>query len=423
MGLTALCLVAGAGPACAEPSYDLSGFGTLGGALSDQDFIYQRYIDDQGTLNRDSVIGLQLDVQLDDAWAITLQAKGAPSSHDDDAWEPTLTWAFVSWRPTNDWLLRAGRLRVPLLLYSASNDVGTTFDFARLPAEAYSVTPNPDINGVSFGKTWLSETQEWTLEGYLGRAHGDWRLYLRDGFPPELSEGALFQGFDINQGGLVLSLRTDKSYWRLGLHRGEAQPDHGAKASNYPFVSIAPGLGYYQTLPFLPGPGLPTVDTIVTDALTLGAEVELTRNIRLVGEFVRRKIDNATLGQDTTAGYLAVLRPTGKWTPYAYWAGMRSTQSALDLYAATNDSRVPAYFPSAAEINASQVLGADLLSAFDQQSFAIGTSYSPTPTSKVKAEWKYVRTGEVSSFVDAPSGEDSGGRQLNVFSLSYSVLF
>ncbi len=423
-GLLALAVIAvGAGQTSAEISHDLSGFGTLGGAVSDQDFTYQRFIHDGGTINRDSVIGVQLDTRLGDAWGLTLQAKAAPSSHSDNAWEPTLNWAFISWRPTNDWLLRAGRLRLPLLLYSANSDVGTTFDFARLPAEVYSVTPIADVNGLSFAKTWLFDIWEWTLEGYLGMAHSDWRLYLRDGLGSQVPAGAIYQGIDLRLAGLTFSGRNSGHYWRIGLHRAESEQDAGATPTGYHYVALAPGVGYYQTLPQLPGPGIPSVDTAVGHVLTLGAEIELPHDLRLIGEFARRRLENATSGADTTAGYVALLGQAGKWTPYAYWSGIRSSDESLDLYEAMNDHRVPAFLPSASLINASQILGADALSAFDQQSLAIGTAYSLTPTSKLKGEWMHVRTGRVSSFVDAPMGEDSGGRQLNIFSLSYSFMF
>ncbi|MBK1720855.1 hypothetical protein [Thiocystis violacea] len=418
-----LALSLGAKPAGGEINYDLSGFGTLGGAISDQDFIYQRYIDDEGTINPDTLLGIQLDTKLNDAWGITLQVKGAPSNHSDTTWEPTLTWAFLSWRPTNDWLLRAGRLRLPLLLYSANNDVGATFDFARLPTEVYSVTPTPDVTGLSFSKTWLTDAREWTLEGYLGMAHTDWRFYLRDGFEPLLQAGSLYQGLDMALGGLVLSLRLDKSYWRLGIHHAAAQLDYGEVYTGYPYVEIAPGIGYYQTFEELPGPGVQTTGTVGINLLTLGTEIELPFQTRFVGEYVRRQFENADIGPDVNAGYLALLRPVGRLTPYVYWAGIRTTDDALNLFEATNGTRVPAYIPSADFINAAQIAGADFLAAQDQQSFAVGASYSPTPTSKIKAEWMHVRTGAVSSFVDAPAGEESGGRQLNVFSLSYSFMF
>ena len=410
-------------PTHAAPEVDVSGFGTLGAAGSDQDFIYQRYIDDGGTLNRDSLAGIQLDARLTDAWGLTLQAKAAPSLDSDTAWEPTLSWAFLSWRPTNDLLLRVGKLRVPLMLYSANSDVGTTFDFARLPTEVYSLSPTSDVTGLSLGKTWLDGEREWTLEGYLGTAHTYWRFYARTGMEPDFPAGTLYEGADLNLGGLVLSMRDGENTWRVGVHRADASIDYGAIPTTYPFVSVAQGIGYYQVTDSMPGPGITTVDTLVNYVFTLGAEIALPDDFRLVGELVRRRITNATLGPDTTSGYLALLKRVGRWTPYIYWAGIRSQEKPLDLYDALNSNRMPDVITGAAEINASQQLGADILNAYDQQSVAIGTSYSLSPTSKIKAEWMYTRTGLVSSFVDAPSGEDSDGRQINVFSLSYSFTF
>lgn len=60
---------------------------------------------------------------------------------------------------------------------------------------------------------------------------------------------------------------------------------------------------------------------------------------------------------------------------------------------------------------------------FDQHSWAIGTSYALSPTSKIKAEWMRVRIGEVSSLVDAPPGSNIRNQNINVFSLSYSMVF
>jgi hypothetical protein len=39
---------------------NFSGFGTLGYARTDQPYVYQRYMDEDGTLARDSVLGLQM---------------------------------------------------------------------------------------------------------------------------------------------------------------------------------------------------------------------------------------------------------------------------------------------------------------------------------------------------------------------------
>lgn len=77
---------------------------------------------------------------------------------------------------------------------------------------------------------------------------------------------------------------------------------------------------------------------------------------------------------------------------------------------------IPAY-------RAYQRMVADILSPYDQSTAAFGTSFWVTPKSVIKAEWSRVNTGVVSSFVDAPVGGESGHRQIDVFSLSYSFTF
>lgn len=401
----------------------LSGFATLGGAISDQDVVYQTHIDDRGTLDRDSLLGIQLDAQLAPGWGLTIQGKAAPSDHREDGWDPQLSWAFLSWRPSNDLLLRAGKLRIPLMLYSANSDVGMTFDFARLPYEVYSLAPTADVTGASLSWNWLDGERDWTLDGYLGYAHTDWRIYLRDGLPPEEPPGAVYRGADITIGGVVLTLHERDNDWRIGLHRGMVHLGNGSLGTDFPYVALGPGIGYYQVLPAMPGPGTSSVDSAITNVVTAGADIALPRGWRMIGEYVRRDMPEITTGTNTNAAYLALLRSLGRWTPYVYVAGIRSEQKALDRYQALNRNRVPATVPDAATINASQRLGADQISAYDQYSWAIGGSYKITHFAKLKAEWLHVRSGRVSSVIDAPTGEDSGDREVNVFSLSLSAAF
>ena len=89
----------------------VSGFGTLGYAISDKPYSYQRYIDEQGTFDRDSRLAVQVDAALSRRWSATAQLKFAPDEDSDSRWAPRLSWGFLSWRPDDDWLLRVGKLR------------------------------------------------------------------------------------------------------------------------------------------------------------------------------------------------------------------------------------------------------------------------------------------------------------------------
>ncbi|MCH2219882.1 MAG: hypothetical protein MK097_06095, partial [Dechloromonas sp.] len=136
-GVIAFAFVAYAVPAMAV-DLTWSGFGTLGYAQSDQPVNYQRFIDEKGTFKRDSIFGVQGDARFSQQWGATVQAKAAPSDHYDTQWQASVAWAFVSWRPSDDWLIRAGKLRLPFMLNTENADVGATYDFVRLPLEVYS---------------------------------------------------------------------------------------------------------------------------------------------------------------------------------------------------------------------------------------------------------------------------------------------
>ena len=395
-----------------------SGFATAGFAISDQNYRYQRFITNDGTFKRDSVLGGQLDLKLNDAFSITTQAKLAPSLSDDQKIEPILTWAFVSWRPTNDLLFRGGRVRIPLYLNSANTDIGATFDFARLPTEIYSTTPTTDIDGFAASKTWNLALGELTLDGYIGTTHLHFRQAASN-FPPFATE-AYYLPATTNLYGLALTLQTNENIFRVSAY------DTYTKLrvpSTFPFVSIMPGVGYYQVSNDLPGPGVPEVDIIHTPIYSVGADIGIGYGFRLMAEYVRRNVLDMDTSSDSQSAYLAILKPIQAWTPYVNVAFLRSMDNTLQLYRAMKHNVVPESIPGAALLNAAQYSAASLIESYDQITWAIGTSYRINSTSKLKAEWAITDIGDVSNFVDTPINEFSGNRLINVFSVSYSLVF
>lgn len=402
----------------------LSGFATAGYAQSNQHYNYQRFVNQHGTLKRDSVLGAQVDVRLNETFGITVQGKLAPSMKSDDELEATTTWAFLSWRPSNDWLIRVGRLRVPMYLHSESMDVGATFDFARLPAEVYASVQTTDGDGIFVGKTWSIDDSELTLVGYAGSAKMSYRYYRRDDMPPLQSSGSFFVPVKTSARGLVLTLQREEDTYRVSAHDTSTDvTDSQTMPVTFPYVGIMPGVGYYQTTNLLPGPGVPDVDRTRTMVYTVAADVGLGNGFRAKGEYVRRDVRNTLTGPDAQGAYLAVLKPIGEWTPYLSVARLVSMDPTRDLYNRVNSNRLPGFIPGSALINASQRAGADGINAYDQTTWALGTSYRINPTSKLKAEWARTRTGDMSLFVDAPPGQESGKRTINVFSFSYNVVF
>ena len=400
-----------------------SGFGTIGYAQSDQPVNYQRFIDEKGTFKRDSILGAQLDARFSQQWGATVQAKVAASDHRDTQWQASLAWAFVSWRPSDDWLIRAGKLRLPFMLNTENADVGATYDFVRLPQEVYSIAPTTDVIGLSASKTWFGETYDWTAEAYSGKASTYWRFYGRDRTMDHNSPGSWFLPIDMKSTGLVLTARSLENTFRVGYHEGQASRPGTKIGTAFEYASCPPPPGappgFSMPPPYCYNTAPGGFDHVRVPIFTLAASVALPESIRLTGEYGKMKIDSASRGLNRWGGYVAVSKRIGAWNPYVYYAKVKSSGDALSLYEKINSNANvvnPAY-------RGYQHMVADILSAYDQTTAALGTSFWITPKSVIKAEWSRIHTGVTSSFVDAPVAGESGNRQIDVFSLSYSFTF
>ena len=418
-----LLLVAHTGPSLGA-DYAISAYGTVGYTLSDQPFKYDRLIDSRGTFRRDSVGGLQFDSRLTDSLGATVQLVTEVAGDDERQHRVNVAWAFLSWRPSSDWLFRLGKQRIPLYLYSQTHNVGVTYDFVRPPIEMYSISPNNDYVGVSFSKTWNIAEDEVLLEGNWGNTPIDTRVWNRDDIPGLQTSGAIYRPFIAKGIGVNLSYKRDDSIFRAGLYRSVlSRKDGTTLAVSMPYVTILPGIGYYQTSSLLPGPGIPQTKEIDFSILSFGADVNIGSGYRLVGEFARTVSGRTDFNETANRGYFSLLKRLDRWTPYIYVSAVKSASGPLALNRAINASSVPTFIPSAALINASQRATADQIRVQDQLSMAVGVSYRMTATQILKAEVMRVRIGKVSSLVDAPSGGDITNERINVFSLSYSFAF
>ena len=413
----ALALLCSVGVSAHAVDYSFSGYGTLGYAQSDQENAYQRFIDDNGTIKRDTVLGAQLSARFNPEWSATVQAKLAPAADSDQDAKAKLGWAFVSFRPTNDWLLRVGKLRIPFYLNSENADVGTTFTPARLPIEVYSTAATVDFVGASFAKTWLSNENEWVLDGYWGEAKdASWRFYARNAtvapykLTPDGQPGEFFVKLSTESTGLRLSLNRGENTFLAGIHYAETTPRGSTNLGPSTYVpTAAPPFGTIYT---------PTanITRITTTTAHLGASIDVGNGFRTTGEYVRRKNSGSSLSPDSKGFYLTLEKSIGQWTPYLTYAKL--TTKNRGLYQAVNSAQ-----SASSPYSAYQSALADTIVVYDQKSWALGTSYALDSKSKIKAEWSVLETGVASSFVDAAPGKESGDQHINVFSLSYSFTF
>jgi opacity protein-like surface antigen len=157
---TAIAMALGASTthaAALEDIFKLRGYVTLGAAHSDldtADFVssFQTQPEGVGTsrdisFDIDSKFGAQLDLQITPRLSGVIQL--VSESNDNNSWNsdvnkayrPSLEWANLSYRATDNLTLRAGRIVLPLLMGAEYRKVGFANHWLRAPVEVYGGVP------------------------------------------------------------------------------------------------------------------------------------------------------------------------------------------------------------------------------------------------------------------------------------------
>ncbi len=136
----AACLASTSAFALDQGEYRFNGFGTagithLGGEDDGRSYGVNGQTNDSWRGDQLSKLGGQFQYGLTDTVGVTVQATAKP---EQDNWKANLEWAYLSWQATDGLLLRTGRLRSPVYMYSETLDVGFTYPWLRLPDEVYS---------------------------------------------------------------------------------------------------------------------------------------------------------------------------------------------------------------------------------------------------------------------------------------------
>jgi hypothetical protein len=422
-GVVVACLLHVAQAQAVEATW--SGYATLGYSVSDSNYTYQRFINKDGSFKADSLVAGQVDLRLSPEWSATLQAKLAPADDSDSGYSASAAWAFLAWRPSNDWLVRAGKLRIPLYLNSESLDVGVSHDMARLPYEMYFISPTNDLTGLYVSRSFALGEQDISLDAYSGNAKPVARLWRRDGLPPYVQAGADFRKVEVNLTGLVLTGRSEALTWRVGVLTARTKQASGDHVPvRYPYVTVGPGLGYWKVDNQQPGPPVESAPAIRNRALILGADWQIGDGWRVTSEFVRMRQLDTELGSDSKAGYVAVFKQLGAWTPYISLSRQRSSDELLRWNQRLTQDQLPAFIPGAAQSNAAARLAGESLFAFDQRSTSLGLSYAYSSTAKIKFEWQRTQVGAASTHFDVPAGQpDAQGLRVNSLTANVSVAF
>lgn len=124
-----------------EIKADFSGFATLAASYSDDpDMGFgSNYINKKRagfSLSRESILGGQVNLSLNRNWDSVAQV--VLQDHASEEFDSFLELAFLRYRPSRDWAIRAGRLNSDLYLLSEYPYVGYAYLWARPPHEFYS---------------------------------------------------------------------------------------------------------------------------------------------------------------------------------------------------------------------------------------------------------------------------------------------
>ena len=146
----AICLASTTVYALEQGEYRFNGFGTvgfthLGGEDEGRSYGISGQTTDSWRGDQLSKFGGQFSYGLTDTLGVTVQATAKPLQ---DEWKANIEWAYLSWQANDALMLRAGRLRTPVYMYSESIDVGFSYPWLRLPDEVYSQVQLSNYEGV-----------------------------------------------------------------------------------------------------------------------------------------------------------------------------------------------------------------------------------------------------------------------------------
>ena len=382
-----------------------SGFARLvGGYLDAEDVHYAGY-DDTISFGQHSLFALQTDVDLTETLSFTTQLL----AHASAARKSGLEWAYLTWRPSNSWNFKAGKMRTPFYLHSDTLDVGYTYPWIIPPQQVYTPYLFPDFTGLSAAYQFNIGDFDIEAEAYWGNYKG--KVSVEEELKSDVKAG--------NMQGLILNM------YRGNLH---------LRASHHLAAVTA---GYV--------PGTPTTRQIFrlieqlrrfrfnrsADSLVKKNDVSFTQvaisyetlDYFLKAEWTRMNQGDAFLIPQYDSYYLS-----GGYTFYPFELPITAHATFANL-SDTGTPRpvneIPAGIPQLAPLQSAYAQTFDVRREFrdDLQSLSVGLRWDVNPAVALKAEWVHLRgeRGKRSFFTsdDAPDFD----RKANLFLLGLEWVF
>lgn len=188
---------------------NVNGFLSVGASMLDENKASIAGADNQGGFKQDTVLGLQIQKQVNDSTSAT----GQLVSRGSDDYATEAAWAFVTYAANDDLDVRMGRLRIPFFYYSDFLEVGYAFNWVRPPEEVYRI-PFSSIDGFDISQRFSSGSIDGSVQFYYGRYQG-----------PFKTSDATYTADYRNFTGLALNTNMGDFGARLSYHQAELLMD------------------------------------------------------------------------------------------------------------------------------------------------------------------------------------------------------
>lgn len=280
----------------------LGGFGTLSGSCFSNrsaDYVANNQPEGPGRTRDcdaglDSLIGVQLDLELDQDLAVGLQVLADRNPRGD--FDPEVSSAQLRWRAADDTTIRAGRLPSASFLHAENRQVRYAMPWVRPPLEVYGLLPVFVQDGVDV--LHVQRLGSWTGEWHAGLVKSDFE-------------------YPVSNTDAIGSTESRSAFLHLTLQRGGTRVKAGYA---YGRVELdQPGLQPFLDALSATGPdGAALADDLAPDESTtwlavFGLSHEQSDWV-FSSEVGYRMLDGAY--RDQIGAYATLGRRLGPWLPY-----------------------------------------------------------------------------------------------------------
>jgi hypothetical protein len=400
---------------------NIRGYGTAGAMYADidtADYVASGYVQPKGAGYTDSVsfrpdtkLGLQADFKITDRISAVVQLISESAYNNswyngaNDEYTPSLEWANISFKVTDDLTLRAGRVVLPFLMISEYRKVGYANHWIRPPVDVYSNLPFASNDGgeVSYRSDFGGNINTVRAFGGVQSARGT--------FTVEVDVYGLTNTFEAG------SLTLRGGYMKT---RFEGSATQSFAPLIDPFIQAASAFGFTaaanEAARMLRDYDVANKQNI--DSFTVGASYDPGAWF-VMSEILMQRSDGI-LG-DATSGYVSGGYRIKSFTPYATYAQSKTKER--------NEQGVPvATLPPGQLAFLGALINSTIIPIVttdrSQKTLSVGTRWDIASSFAIKAQYDRVDIDDDSvGFLANIQPDYVPGTNFNAFSLTLDFVF